>query len=92
MAGGSAYVKVQAMTSTYSTRSVGSAGSITLTLKINWAFEGGISGQYGWDYPKKVEWVKGDVAATDAAVTRAYSNATKADLNAIHNCYDLIWV
>ena len=48
--GGQVYVKVEAdTTSAYSTRSIGSNGETTLSFTIKWSFNGGITGQYGWD-------------------------------------------
>ena len=71
MADGQVYVTVQADESSSKVRSVGSNGATTLAGTITWSFNGGISGQYGWESPKKVNYVEGDVEATNAAVTAA---------------------
>ena len=83
---GQVYVTVQADASNSKARSVGSDGSTTLQFTINWSFDRGISGQYGWDTPKKVNYVEGDVEATNAAVNAAYQQATIDDLFAIKSC------
>lgn len=83
---GQVYVKVQADTSTYSTRAAGSEGSSTISFTINWSFNGGISGNHGWDSPRKVNPVEGNVEATNAAVAEAYKNASFSDLMVIGNC------
>ena len=87
--GGQVYVKVEAdTTSAYSTRSIGSNGETTLSFTIKWSFNGGITGQYGWDSPRPVAYVEGDVEATNAAVARAYQGATIAELYAIMSCVE----
>lgn len=86
MADGHAYVTVQADASNSKARSVGSNGATTVSGTITWSFEGGISGQYGWDSPKKVNYVDDNVEATNAAVHAAYQGATFLDLLAIGNC------
>ena len=83
---GQVYVKVQADTSTYSTRAAGSEGSSTISFTINWSFNGGISGKYEWDYPRKVIPVEGDVEATNAAVAEAYRGASIFEIIQISDC------
>ena len=83
---GQVYVKVQADASTYSTRAAGSGGSVDLAFTINWSFDGGISGQYGWVDPISVNYVEGNVEATNAAVAAAYTGASFQDLMKIQNC------
>ena len=86
MADGAAYVRVQARTSLSSTWGVGSSGATTFSGTITWSFNGGISGQYGWDSPKKVNYVEGDVEATNTAVYNAYLGASLSDLLKIADC------
>ena len=86
MADGAAYVRVQARTSLSSTWGVGSSGATTFSGTITWSFNGGISGRYGWDSPRKVNYVEGDVEATNAAVAAAYQGATLGVLFQIMNC------
>lgn len=84
---GKVYVTVQASdANTYSARAAGSEGATTFSGTVTWSFNGGISGQYGWDSPKKVNYVEGNVEATNDAVYRAYQGASILDLIAIGNC------
>ena len=86
MNNGQVYVTVQADASTYKARSFGSNGASTFSGTITWSFNGGISGQYGWDSPKKVNYVEGDVEATNTAVYNAYLGASLSDLLKIADC------
>lgn len=86
MAGGAAYVRVQARTSASSTWGVGSSGATTFSGTITWSFNGGISGKYGWDSPRKVYYVDNNVEATNVAVYEAYQGATLGDLFRIMDC------
>ena len=65
--------------SPYAVRSTGSSGSVTGSFRIDWAFDGGISGE-GWTIPPKKKFppltitpVPGDVEATNKAISDALS-------------------
>lgn len=84
---GKVYVTVQASdANTYSARAAGSNGATTFSGTITWSFNGGISGRYGWDDPRPVNYVEGNVEATNAAVADAYQGADLLDLIAIGKC------
>ena len=78
---GQVYVTVEADAATPVTLEAGGSGggSVSKGATIYWQFDGGITGQYGWDSPRNIE-------ATNAAVSEAYSGANILDLIAIGAC------
>lgn len=58
---GQVYVTVEADAATPVTLEAGGSGggSVSKGATIYWQFDGGITGQYGWDSPRKVNYVDG---------------------------------
>ncbi len=85
---GQVYVTVEADAATPVTLEAGGSGggSVSKGATIYWQFDGGITGQYGWDSPRKVNYVDGNIEATNAAVSKAYSRSNILDLIAIGAC------
>ena len=81
---GQVYVTVEADAATPVTLEAG--GSVSKGATIYWQFDGGITGQYGWDSPRKVNYVDGNIEATNAAVSEAYSGSNLRDLIVIGAC------
>ena len=93
MSDGQVYVPVQADVSSYASRSVGTGnGQVQAYVIIKWDFNGGVTAKHGWDSPRKVYYVEGDVTATNAAVYDAYfvqNPVTMQELVPIIDCVDL---
>ena len=78
---GQTYVTVQANVSRSKTRiGMNSGSAIGGTYVVNWDFSGGITGTQGWN-PEglRIEYVDGNVSATNEAIIEAITNAGQVE-------------